>query len=69
MGVELRLRLSRKDAKILMQAWADGKLAHLNIIDIKRLEPDSVDVDHKKWMDTEDLRRDAPENRDAPPRK
>ena len=63
MPIELTLSMNQDDAERLMQAFKDGKLAELGVLDIKF--PEAIE---KKWTGTESQRRDKPKQDDVPPR-
>lgn len=62
MPIKLTLSMHEEDAEKLMQAFKDGKLAELGVLDIKF--PEALE---KKWTGTESQRRDRPKQNDVPP--
>jgi hypothetical protein len=67
MPIEIGVKIHREDYERLMQAFKDGKLADLGIIDIVRITPEKPDGTEGQWTGTEGKRRRIPKRPDLPP--
>ena len=63
MTVKLTISISPEDSERLMQAFKDGKLAELGILDVKPGKPGLPDATEKKWTGTENERLHTPQTR------
>jgi hypothetical protein len=67
MAVKLTVTISPEDGERLMQAFKEGKLTELGILDVKVNEPQSREPSEQKWTGTESERRKTPNIDDVPP--
>ncbi len=68
MAVEVKVMVHKDDVERLMQAFKEGKLADLGIVEVKLAEAEKAGRHQGAWSSGESNRRRSPRKKETPPR-